>query len=257
MLKAIIVDDEQNSAQSLEILLHDFCEDVEVMALAANGDEAIQAIGHYHPDVVFLDINLQHESGFDILARIKKINFAIIFTTAYSEFAIKAFRVSALDYLLKPIDTSELQHAVAKVKKGQHVEAKGNVDHLIQHLQENRVNRFSKLAIPSVNGLTFIQPENIVYCEANSNYTQFHLADGTKQMTAKTLKEVEALLRSDAFFRVHNSHVINLEYLTRYDKGKGVVYLGKNIRLDVSKRRKEEFLDKVMGHQKKELVLSQ
>ena len=254
MLKAIIVDDEQNSAESLKILIHEFCEDVEVVALAANGDEAIQAIEGYNPDVVFLDINLQHESGFDVLARIKKINFAIIFTTAYSEFAIKAFRFSALDYLLKPIDTAELQESVKKVKKYKDEETTVKIDQLMRHLQSNRLNQYSKLAIPSVTGLTFISLDEILYCEAKSNYTQIHLVDGTKQMTSKTLKQVEGLLKGENFFRIHNSYIINLKYLDQYNKGEGVVYLEKKIQLDVSKSRKEEFLNKILGSQKKEIV---
>ncbi|MBL0744550.1 LytR/AlgR family response regulator transcription factor [Chryseolinea lacunae] len=245
MLKAIIVDDESKSRESLQILLHDFVEGVEVKSLCQDISEAMQAIERDKPDIVFLDIQLQRETGFDLLTKVKDINFEVIFTTAYSEYAIKAFRFSAIDYLLKPIDIEELKKAVGKVEKRVNGNITSRLTELVQNLRVGTTENY-KLALPTLEGLIFIRTNDILYCEASSNYTQIYTGDGKKYLVSKTLKEYEDLLSDHNFFRIHNSYLINLNAIKKYVKGEGgYVILSNDVSLDVSKRKKEAFLSKI------------
>ncbi|HTJ49608.1 MAG TPA: LytTR family DNA-binding domain-containing protein [Cyclobacteriaceae bacterium] len=245
MVKCVIVDDELKSRESLKILLQDFCDNVEVCALCQNVAEAIEAIAEYKPDVVFLDIQMQRETGFDLLAKIKNIDFEVIFTTAYSEYAIKAFKFSAIDYLLKPIDIEELKKAVDKVEKKLNINISGRLEQLLQNLRPSAPQHF-KLALPTSDGLIFVKVDTIVYCEANSNYTTIFTDDGKKHVVSRTLKEYEDMLEDHNFFRIHNSHIINLGSIKKYVRGDGgYVIMNNDVSLDVSKRRKEAFLSKL------------
>lgn len=245
MLKAIIVDDESKSRESLQILLHDFVEGVVVKSLCQDISEAVQAIERDKPDIVFLDIQLQRETGFDLLTKVKDINFEVIFTTAYSEYAIKAFRFSAIDYLLKPIDIEELKKAVSKVEKRVNGNITSRLTELVQNLRVGTTENY-KLALPTLEGLIFIRTNDILYCEASSNYTQIYTGDGKKYLVSKTLKEYEDLLTDHNFFRIHNSYLINLNAIKKYVKGEGgYVILSNDVSLDVSKRKKEAFLSKI------------
>jgi two-component system LytT family response regulator len=245
MIRSIIVDDELKSRESLKILLEDFCENVEVLALCQNVAEGIDAIKAHKPDVVFLDIQMQRETGFDLLTRIKPIDFEVVFTTAYSEFAIKAFKFSAIDYLLKPIDIEELKKALYKVEKKVNGSITERLQHLIQNLKPGSSQNF-KLALPTSDGLIFVKIEDIVYCEASSNYTEIYSSDGKKHVVSRTLKEYEDLLSEHNFFRIHNSHLINLGCLKKYVRGEGgYVIMNNDVSLDVSKRKKEAFLSRL------------
>jgi len=247
MVRCIIVDDELKSRESLKILLEDFCENAQVLALCQNVEEGLAAIHAHKPDVVFLDIQMQRETGFDLLEKIKPINFEVIFTTAHSEYAIKAFKFSAIDYLLKPIDIEELKKAVEKVEKKVNVNISARLDHLIQNLRPATAQQY-KLALPTSDGLIFVRIEDIIYCEAASNYTQIFTSDGKKHVVSRTLKEYEDLLTDHNFFRIHNSHLINLSALKKYVRGEGgYVIMTNDVSLDVSKRKKEAFLSK-LGH---------
>lgn len=244
-MKSVIIDDEIKSGENLKILLTDFCEGVTVTAICQNIKDGVAAIKKDSPDVVFLDINLQRETGFDLFQHFEKVPFEVIFTTAYSEFAIKAFRYSALDYLLKPIDIQELQEAVKKV--GQRTS--GNLNNQLIHLfkdLKSQSHDFLKLALPTLEGLIFINVDEIVYCEAESNYTTFFLTGGRKHIVSKTLKEYDDLLSERDFFRIHNSYLVNIKAIKKYVKGDGgYVILDNDISLDVSKRKKEAFLQKM------------
>jgi two-component system, LytTR family, response regulator len=245
MIKSIIVDDEQKSRESLRILLEDFVDSVEVCALCQNVAEGVDAIQKHKPDLVFLDIQMQRETGFDLLTRIDPINFEVIFTTAHSEYAIKAFRFSAIDYLLKPIDIEELKKAVEKVEKKVNGSISTRLEQLVQNLKITPSQKY-KLALPSSDGLVFVKVENIVYCEASSNYTTIFMDDGKKFVVSRTLKEYEDLLEDQEFFRIHNSYLINLNALKKYVRGEGgYVVMNNDISLDVSKRKKESFLSRI------------
>jgi two-component system, LytTR family, response regulator len=191
-----------------------------------------------------LDIQLQRESGFDLLLSLKTVDFAVIFTTAYSEYAVKAFKFSAIDYLLKPINIDELRSAIAKIgRKGtNHIEEK--LGQLLQNLRT--VSDGYKLALPTADGLVFVKVSDILYCEASSNYTEITLPDNKRFVVSRTLKEYEDILSGQNFFRIHNSYLINLDKIKRYVRGEGgYVIMNNEKALDVSKRRKEAFLSRM------------
>lgn len=245
MLKSIIVDDEVKSGESLRILIEDFCDDVEVSATCTSVDEAIAAVQQHHPDVVFLDIQMQRETGFDLLEKLPEITFEVIFTTAHSEYAIKAFKFSAIDYLLKPIDLEELKASLLKVRKkiGQGITAR--LQQLMRNLRETSGENY-KLALPTSDGLFFVKVSSIVYCEASSNYTVIVTDDGRKHIVSRTLKEYDDMLSEYNFFRIHNSYLINLNAVKKYVRGEGgSVIMTTGQSLDVSKRKKEGFLARI------------
>ncbi|MBT1700648.1 LytTR family DNA-binding domain-containing protein [Fulvivirgaceae bacterium PWU4] len=247
MLKGVIIDDESKSRESLQILLQDFCKNVEIKALCQNVSEGLQAISEHRPDVVFLDIQMQRETGFDLLNRLKNIDFEVIFTTAYSEYAIKAFKFSAIDYLLKPIDIEELARALEKVEKKVNGNMSLRLEQLIQNLKP-AVSPQYKLALPASDGLVFVKIDDILYCEASSNYTNIHTGDGKKHIVSRTLKEYDDLLGDHNFFRIHNSYLINMNAIKKYVRGDGgYVIMNNDVSLDVSKRKKEAFLGR-LGH---------
>jgi two-component system, LytTR family, response regulator len=244
MLKGVIIDDELKSRESLKILLDDFCDNIEVKAVCENCAQGIEAIKTYNPDVVFLDIQMHRESGFDLLSQLSTIRFEVIFTTAYSEYAIKAFKVSAIDYLLKPISIDELKKALEKVEK----KLNGNISLRIEQLMQNLrpSSQSNKLALPTIEGLIFIRTEDILYCEASSNYTIFHMTDGKHHVVSRTLKEYDDLLEPHNFFRIHNSYLVNLNSVKMYVRGEGgYVIMNNEKALDVSKRKKQAFLERL------------
>jgi two-component system LytT family response regulator len=245
MLKTVIVDDEYKSGESLKILIEDFCDDVTACAICKTVDEGIEAIRIHKPDVVFLDIQMQRETGFDLLEKIGDVNFEVIFTTAHSEYAIKAFRFSAIDYLLKPIDLEELKGALAKVRKKVGHAITSRLQTLLKNLRETSGENY-KLALPTTDGLFFVKVSSIVYCEASSNYTEIVTDDGRKHIVSRTLKEYDELLSEYNFYRIHNSYLVNLNAVKKYIRGEGgsvVMVTGQS--LDVSKRKKEGFLARI------------
>ena len=245
MLKCIIVDDEFKSRESLKAIIEKFCENLSVLKVCENGAEAIEAIRSGRPDIVFMDIQLQKETGFEILERLDKIEFELIFTTAYSEFAIKAFKFSAIDYLLKPIDINDLKAAIEKARKRISGNIAERVAQLGQHLRGNTF-KHSRLALPATDGLVFVNVDQIIYCEATGNYTNIHMDDGRKFVVSRTLKDYEELLEDQDFFRIHNSFLINLNSLKKYIRGEGgQVVMNNNQTLDVSKAKKKSFLEKI------------
>jgi two-component system LytT family response regulator len=241
MLKSIVVDDEPKSRENLKIVLQDFVSNVAVEALCSTVDEAVIAINKVKPDIVFLDIEMQHETGFDLLNKIHPIDFEVIFITAYSEYAIKAIKFAAIDYLLKPIDIEELKSAVERVMQ----KREGRISGRLQILRDNLTMPKDKLKIglPTSHGLIFTGIDNILYCEASSNYTVLYTADGKEYVASKTLKEYEDLLDEYNFFRIHHSYLVNIKAIKKYIKGDGGhVILANEVSLDVSKRKKTDFL---------------
>ena len=250
MLKALIVDDELKSRENLKIMIEDFCDNVEVVALASTVTEALALNEIHNPEIVFLDIQMNRETGFDFLNKVNKINFEVIFTTAYSEYAIEAIKFSAIDYLLKPIDIEELKASIIKVEnKMSNFLLKDKLALLLQNIKVDTTENF-KLVLPSSEGLIFINFRDILFCEASSNYTIFHMRVGQKYMVSRTLKEYDELLTKYGFFRIHNSYLINLKEIKKYIRGEGgYVIMSNDTQLDVSKRKKEPFLVKVSNNQ--------
>jgi two-component system LytT family response regulator len=241
-IKALIVDDESNSRLTLKNMLLNFCQGVDVVGLAASVKEAHHLASSLHPDVVFLDIEMPKENGFQLLEYYDDVPFEVVFTTAYDQYAVKAFRFSAVDYLLKPIDLEELRDAIEKI-------AKKNVNQRKQHfdtLQHNISNRIQKIALPTLEGFIFIDIEDILYCEASNNYTVFHSQKNGKIIVSKTLKEYDELLSSYNFFRVNRSFLINMAYIQEYKKARTPIIVMKNgTPITLSATRRKGFLDKL------------
>jgi len=242
MISTIIIDDEPKGRLALQQKLSAYCSNVQVLAEAANGKEALALIQQHHPQLIFLDIEMPVMNGFEMLNAIKEKNFQIIFTTAYDQYAIKAIKYAAFDYLLKPVDIEELKTAVANVGKVSAKQLEKQVELMQQNMQQPKKN-FNKLAIPALDGLHFFALSNIIHLEAQSNYTIIYFLNHPKITASKTLKEFEELLPPETFFRLHHSHIINLQYIKRYIKGDGgQVELENGSYVDVSRRKKEEFL---------------
>lgn len=245
MLKALIVDDELKSRESLSVILKDFFTGIDVVGMCQNVSEAKSQIRQHKPDVIFLDIQMQRETGFDLLMSLDHIDFEVIFTTAHSEYAIKAFKFSAIDYLLKPIDLNDLTEAIKKVRQRRNSDITLRLEQLFHNLKPVQSQHY-KIGLPTGDGLVFVKTEDIVYCEADSNYTNIFSRDGSKYVVSRTLKEYDDLLSEHDFFRIHNSYLINLNCIKRYIRGEGgQVIMCNDVTLDVSKRRKEPFLSKL------------
>lgn len=247
MIRTIIIDDEQSCIDRLTNLFAMHCTDtIKLEATARTPSEGIQTIKNLQPELIFLDVQLGGKTGFDILQEIGEIRFNVVFTTAFEKYAVQAFKFSAIDYLLKPVDPDDLLRAVGKLKeKISREETAQKLDVLFHNLKT--IGGASKrISVPTINGLMFLQVSDIIRCESDVNYTHIFLKGKQKITVAKTLKEFEALLSEYNFYRVHNSHLINLAYITRYDKGKGgFVSMIDQSTIEVSTRRKDDFLKRL------------
>ncbi|WP_425076825.1 LytR/AlgR family response regulator transcription factor [Psychroserpens sp. S379A] len=246
-LRAVIVEDERHSRETLKNLLEEFCVDITVIGTAANVNDAIKTIKELKPDVVFLDIELQTGTGFDVLSQVSHLNFEVIFTTAFEQYAIKAVKFSSLDYLLKPIDLDELQLAVnkAQTKKNQAVYKK-QLETLMLNLKLQKP-KLNKICLATSDGFEFIEINDIIYCKAEGSYTIFKLKNSEKLLVSKNLKEYENLLLEQGFMRVHNSFLINLKEVKKYMKADGgYIIMNNNDTVSISRSRKLDFL-KVMS----------
>jgi two-component system, LytTR family, response regulator len=245
MITAIIVDDETDCGESLALLLERWCPEVKILDICYSGETAIQSIQEHSPQILFLDIEMPFMNGFELLEKLDRIHFELIFTTSYNQYAIKAIRFSALDYLLKPVDREELQKAVQKaVQRNQHPLPQ-QLDILLQHLKHPSVP-LQKIAIPTMEGFQLVAADSIVRCESDSNYTHIFLKDKRKLMAARTLKEMEEILDAYPFIRIHHSHVVNINEVERYIKGEGgylIMSDGSNI--NVSRSRKDLLLKRL------------
>lgn len=244
--KAVIVDDELGARESLAKMLEKNCKNIEVVAKADNMMNAFVEITNHQPDLVFLDIEMSNGNAFDLLEKFKQINFNIIFVTAYDHYAIKAIKFSAIDYILKPIDPEELVKAVSRFES-QH-ENKSSLDKKFKTLLSNvkPENKLKKVGIPDGDGLIFINLSDIIRCDSDGNYTYFLLTTGKKIVASRTLGEYEQMFADDNFFRIHRSHLINLEHVKKYIKGEGgYVVMSDNSQVEVSRRNKNEFLERL------------
>jgi two-component system LytT family response regulator len=245
MIKAIIVDDEPYCCESLATLLQRFCPEVKVADICYNGVTALKAIKENTPQLVFLDIEMPKMNGFELLEKLGEINFQLIFTTSYDQYAIKAIRYSALDYLLKPVDRDELQMAVQKVALRLKNPLPEQIEILLQKLHQPGTP-VAKIAIPTLEGLHMILVESVISCTADSNYTILHLKNKQKVIASRTLKEIEEMLEDFSFARVHHSFLINLNEVEKYVRGEGgYVLMSDRSSIDVSRSRKEYLLKKL------------
>ncbi|HVY74413.1 MAG TPA: LytTR family DNA-binding domain-containing protein [Puia sp.] len=246
MVKAILIDDEQHCLETLGLLLARHCPDVEIIETCRTAEKGMNAIEKFKPDIVFLDIEMPVMNGFEMIERCGEINFEIIFTTSYDQYAIKAIKLSALDYLLKPIVPKELIAAVQKISR--QPMASGERLELLLDRIKNKENTFSKIAIPTATGFEMIPADQILYCEVDDNYTHITSKGRKAIMACRSLKEIEEQLKGFGYFvRVHNSFVINLNEVEKYNKGEGgYVVMSDGKTIDVSRTRKDFFLKKVM-----------
>lgn len=245
MIRALIVDDEQHCIDHLAGLIEEMVPDkVHIMDSFSTAHDGLLAIQKYHPDLVFLDVQLDREqTAFELLRELGEMRTEIIFTTAYEKYAVQAFRFSALDYLLKPIDGDDLKRAVGRLlEKNPRIETTKKLETLLGNL----FNATKRICVPVLNGFVVLNVVDIIRCESDINYTTLFLKDRQKLTVARTLKEFEEMLSDYNFFRIHNSHLVNLSMIRSYSKGKGgSVTLSDGTVLEVSTRRKEEFLSKI------------
>jgi len=241
-LRAILIDDELNSLENLQSKLEKYCPSVKVMAAFEKPEEALLYIRHQKPDVLFLDIEMPRMNGFRLVQELGDFEGEIIFITAYSHFAIEAMRISAFDYLVKPVSIADLQNAVKRLQqqRGRHTKERLNV--LKQSIEENK-SQDNKIAVPTNDGLEFIVIKNIIRIESSTNYSRLYLVNKHSLLVTKLLKDFEELLTPYRFFRVHNSHLINLNYISKYIRGDGgQVVMENGDVVDVARRKKEQFL---------------
>lgn len=247
MIKVIIIDDEPHARDYLEKVIDNFFNGkILVLAKCKNIAEAIENIDLLKPDIVFLDIHLHHENGFELLRNVKSINFEIIFTTAHAEFAIEAIKWNALDYLLKPIDHIELLESIKKYEKRQLNKIEFNrLQLLLENMNCDEASN-SKIAFPIESGYKIVKVGSIMYCQADINYTRIFLNNGTDFIISKTLKIVEELLPKDFFIRAHKSFLFNLNYAVGLNRGvDSYIELFGGVKIPVSTRKKEDVIKKV------------
>jgi len=244
MIKAIIIDDEPYCCETLEAMIGKFCPELTVAAILHSGVDALEVFDQFTPQLVFLDIEMPHMTGFEFLERVPCINFAVIFTTSYDQYAMKAIRISALDYLLKPIDRVELIQAVAKVSKSLQNPTPMQLELLRRSSLPLTPIRI--IALPSLQGLEMVEIDTIVSCSSDGNYTHFYLKDKRKLTVSRTLKEVEDLLSDHPFVRVHQSFFVNINEIRKYFRGDGgYLVMSDGMNIDVSRSRKDILLEKL------------
>lgn len=234
-----VIDDEQHCTDSLLALLEPYRDEIETVCFDTV-DGAVRGLETLRPDIVFLDVQLNEKTGFDVLSSVSRRDFCLIFTTAYEQYAIEAFKFSAIDYLLKPVAKEDFENAMRKALERveqSHLNEKINV--LLSHISKG--NNPKRISIPSKEGYSFLNITDIVRCEADVNYTHIYTSEGKKHTVSKTLKYFEGLLSHHGFFRIHSSHLINLNSVKTYAKS-GYVTLSDNTKLEVSVRRKEAFI---------------
>ncbi|MEP7319074.1 MAG: LytTR family DNA-binding domain-containing protein [Panacibacter sp.] len=247
MIRTIIVDDEQHCIDRLSGLLAQHCSStIHLMDVFKTVEDGLNAIKKLQPDLVFLDVQIHDKTGFDLLKQLDEINFEVIFTTAHEKYAVQAFKFSAIDFLLKPVDADDLKQSVSKLTEKISKEESSKKMEVLFHNLKNMQGVSKRICVPVMTGLVFLQVNDIIRCESDINYTTIFLKDKQKLLVAKTLKEFEEMLTDYQFFRVHNSHLINLSYVKSYNKGKGgSVSMTDNSEIEVSTRRKDEFLKKL------------
>lgn len=239
MIRAILIDDEERARSVLSSLLAQFCPEVELLEACSNVPDAVLAINKLQPDVVFTDIEMPGYSGFELLDFFAEVNFQIIFTTGYNEYALKAFEVSAIDYLLKPIQIDQLEKAVAKVRNAKVITMVERLATLKENLKQNEIQ---KIALPCFDGLLFVDVNLIICIIADGAYSDVSCSDGRNIKVSKRLKYFESLLENrNQFFRVHRSAIININYVENYSKAESNLVLQNAMRISVSRNKKSEF----------------
>lgn len=242
MITAVIIEDEAMSRLSLRRKIIDYCNNITVVAEAENAGEGIVVINQFHPNVVFLDIEMPLMNGFDMLRRLTNRNFYLVFTTAYNKYTIQAIRFAAFDYLLKPVDIDELRAAVDKISRAT---VENRQEEQLELLHHNMVisKGLNKIAIPTAEGLLFFDIKDIVRLEASRNYSNLFFSNRNPLVSSRTLKEFEELLPRQLFFRSHHSHIINIGCIKKYSKADGgKIELLDGTEVELARRKRDDFL---------------
>jgi len=245
MLRTIVIDDELSVRQTLGKLLRGYCPQVRVVAEADGVESGVKVIRKHNPDLVLLDIKMDDGTGFDLLKQLEPVDFKVIFITAYDQYAIKAIKFSALDYLLKPVDPTDLAEAVKKAEKLVIHELNQQLGTLADNMQTFDKSK-KKIILKTFDNIHLVKLQDILYCECQDNYTNFHLLNGKKILVSNTLKEYDEMLSEFGFFRIHKSYLINLVYINRFEKAEGgSIVLENEIKLPVASRKKEQLLEMI------------
>ena len=243
-LKAIIIDDEPDCVKLMALQLKMYCPQVEVVSECTSSEEGLKAIRSHAVDVVFLDIEMPKMNGFQLLEMVGNVDFAVVFVTAYDKFAVKAFKFSAIDYLLKPTDAKDLQAAVQKVERSRKIDNR-QMEMLKQYLTPTTKTFPDKIALPHQEGVIFVELKNILYCEADDNYTRFFLANGQKHLVSKTLRDIQEILEERNFLRISRQHLINLDHIAKFMKGEGsYVIMTNGTSLNVSRTQNDKLIER-------------
>jgi two-component system, LytTR family, response regulator len=246
MITAIIVDDEPYSCEALATLLERSCPEIKVLDICYSAADALKSIQEQKPQILFLDVEMPYMNGFEMLEKLPELNFKVIFTTSYDQYAIKAIRFSALDYLLKPVDKDELQKAVQKALGSEEFQLPQQLEILLHKLTHpKKVN--NKIAIPTMEGLQMVLVENIICCAAERNYTNLLLKKKDKITASRNLKDIEEMLEDYSFVRVHHSYLVNLDEVEKYIRGEGgYLIMSDKTMVDVSRSRKDILLKRLL-----------
>ena len=244
MLKAIIIDDEPDCVKLLALQLKMYCPQVQVVAGCTESETGYLKIKELLPDIVFMDIEMPVMNGFQLLEKIGSIQFSLVFVTAYDQFAVKAFRFSALDYLLKPIDGKDLKAAVEKAEQ-RHWPQPQQLNLLKEQLHGGTKNIPDKIALPYQNGVIFAEIKNVIYCESDNNYSRIYTVDGKKYLVAKTLGDIQEVLEERNFLRIHRQYLINLSHIKKYVRGDGnYVIMSNDQSIPVARNQKERLVER-------------
>ncbi len=240
MIKVVIIDDEVHCSEGLSIQLHELSIPVEILAVFNRPDKAVDYLNQNSFDILFLDIEMPVMNGFELLSRVNQLNFDVIFTTAYNQFAIRAFKYSACDYLLKPIIEEDLLQALQRWQNQRNNILNGQIRMALELLNHPEQS-VKKIAVPTAEGLAFLQVDRIIHCEADSNYTLVRSMDEEKLLISRTLKEVESLLGEKGFIRVHHSHLVNPIFIKKFIRSDGGFLIMENgQQVPVSKSKKDQ-----------------
>lgn len=244
MITAIVIDDEPKARETIVQMITLYCKNINIVCQADDIHSAYVAISQHKPDLVFLDINLKEGTGFDLLKRFSQIDFKIIFITAFDNYAINAFKFSAIDYILKPVHPDDLIAAVDKVERIHEKEIFRKTFHTLLSNIEQKQPEQKIIVLKTSENIYIVNVCNIIRCESEKNYTMFYLSDKKKILVSQTLKEYDELLESSGFYRVHQSHLINIKHIDHYVKGDGgYIVMKDNAQIPVSCRKKDYLLD--------------
>ncbi|HZV44520.1 MAG TPA: LytTR family DNA-binding domain-containing protein [Saprospiraceae bacterium] len=244
MIRCILIDDERNALEMMEWLIKTYCPQVEIVDMCTSAQQGIESINAHKPDVIFLDIEMPRMNGFDMLEQFDKLFFDVVFCTAYDQFAIKAFKYSALNYLLKPVDPEDLKATIARIEERKSIPSKEQFELLFQNIHQPVKSTPQRIALTTGDGMIFVPTTDIIYCEAESNYTSVVLANGKKVVVSKVLKDIDEALSGPDFCRVHSSFLINVNRIKKYVRGDGgYLIMDDDTNISISRNRRQEFME--------------